>query len=168
MTQERGEEDPSWPSLIRDTYWALWKAAPKLVEGSEMRASYLLNQAVMEKILGAKQYEELRSWTQLDDWASVMGTISMVLKLNEFFDEQKDLRDLQEKAQQQESDIEDLLDDQADNPGGDVDEFLDDLEERLEEYQETTERLEGSIAANQTALKSASRSEEHTSELQSH
>lgn len=153
ITHER-DEDPTWPSLIRDTYWALWKAAPKLIETSGMKSSYLLNQAVMERVLGAKQYAELRSWTELDDWASVMGTISMVLKLNEFFDEQKDLRELQEKAQQQESGIEDLLN-EAEDSDGDPDEFLDDLEKQLEDYEETTEHLQDSIASNQTAMKSA-------------
>ena len=158
VSQERYETDPSWPNLIKDTYLALWKATPELVGEHEMLRSHLLNHTVMEKVLDTKQYNELRTWTELDDWAAAMGTLSMVLRLSQYFDEQKDLKERQDRLQQQEMDMLEAM--QAMEQSGeaspeDVEQFLDDMEERLSTYAEGVDEFENSLQANQSSIRHA-------------
>lgn len=159
ISNERFEEDPSWPNLIKDAYLALWKAHPELVDESSMLKSHMLNRAVMEKLFGTRQYEELRTWTMLDDWAAAMGTLSLVLKLGEFFDEQKDLKERQEQLQQQEMDMLEQMQ-QMETLGEsateqDIEEFLDQMEQDLQDYEEAAEEFEDSIQAQQVRIREA-------------
>lgn len=159
VANERYENDPSWPNLIKDAYLALWKAHPELVEESAMLKSHMLNRAVMEKIFGTNQYEELRTWTMLDDWAAAMGTLSLVLKLSEFFDEQKDLKERQERLQQQEQEmLEQMLAMETLGEAAteeDIEDFLDQMEQNLQEYAEAADEFEDSIQSQQVRIREA-------------
>lgn len=159
VSNERYEDDPSWPNLIKDAYLALWKAHPELVDPSQMLKSHALNHTVMEKIFGTKQYEELRTWTELDDWAAAMGTLSLVLKLGQFLDEQQDLKERQERLQQQEREMLEqmqAMEEMGGTPSDqEVEDFLDQMERSLQEYAEAADEFEESIQANQVLLRQA-------------
>lgn len=158
LSNERYEDDHVWSNLVKDAYLALWKASPELVEGNEMLPSHLLNRATIEKIVGTKQYEELRTWTLLDDWSAAMGTVSLALRLSEYFDENKDLKEQRESLTQQEQEILEAMQQAASGAAAtedEIEEFLDSMEEALQQYAETIEEHEETITANQTALRKA-------------
>jgi uncharacterized protein with von Willebrand factor type A (vWA) domain len=155
----RAPDYPTWEHLIQDAYLSLWKARPDLRDQTEMRPSHVINWMTMDKVMGAGVYEELRTWTRLDDWAAAMGTVSLALKLAEYFDEQQDLIDKlkdvlkQEQQiltvmQQAEQDAEDMTDEE-------IDEFLDSLEESLNALAESGETLEDAAGAQQYGLRQA-------------
>jgi uncharacterized protein with von Willebrand factor type A (vWA) domain len=114
----------------------------------------------MDKVMGAGVYDELRTWTRLDDWAAAMGTVSLAVRLAEHFDEQQDLLNKAQDVKDQEeqvlaamkamSDFEDRLvsDDE-------IDEFLDGLEASLDALGEAAEELEDAAGAQQYSLRQA-------------
>jgi uncharacterized protein with von Willebrand factor type A (vWA) domain len=158
LSNERYEDDHIWANLVKDTYLSLWKASPELLEENEMLQSHLLNRATMEKIIGTKQYNELRTWTLLDDWSAAMGTVSLALRLAEYFDENKDLKEQQENLAQQEQEMLDAMQQMASGSQSsdeEIEEFLDEMEKALDQYESDIEEHEQTITANQTALRSA-------------
>ncbi len=158
LSNDRYEDDRIWANLVKDAYLALWKASPELVDSTEMLQSHLLNRATMEKIIGTRQYEELRTWTVLDDWSAAMGTVSLALRLAEYFDEHKDLKEQQENLARQEQEILEAMQKAAsgaDASDREIDEFLDSMEKALQQYEDDIDEHEETIAANQTSLRSA-------------
>lgn len=156
----RAIDYPTWEHLIQDAYLSLWKARPKLRDQSDMRPSHAVNWMTMDKIMGASTYEELRTWTRLDDWAAAMGTVSLAVKLAEYFDEQKDLLDkAQDLAKQEQEIIEMLIAAQRQSEEGmsdeDVEGFLDGLEEALAGLAEGGEDLQDAVGGQQYGLKQA-------------
>ncbi len=156
----RAPDYPTWEQLVQDAYLSLWKAAPRLHDQKEMRPSHVVNWITMEKVMSTGDFDELRTWTRLDDWAAAMGTISLAVRLAQYFDEQKDLMDKAEKVAKQEQDIlESLMEAKRQNEEGmddeDVETFLDDLEEGLQTLEEDAEALEDSAASQQYSIKQA-------------
>ncbi|KKL85437.1 hypothetical protein LCGC14_1954720, partial [marine sediment metagenome] len=156
----RAPDYPTWEQLVQDAYLSLWKAAPRLHDQDEMRPSHIINWTTMEKVMSTGDYEELRTWTRLDDWAAAMGTISLAVKLAQYFDEQKDLMDKAKKVGEQEQAIlESLMEAKRANEDGmtdeDVEDFLDDLESDLQALVESAEALEDSTDAKQYSIKQA-------------
>lgn len=160
MVHGRSPDHPTWVELVQDAYLSLWKARPELLDGQEVRPSHTINLMTMDKVMGASAYEELRTWTRLDDWAAAMGTVSLAEKLAQYFDEQQDLLDQAKKVQQQEEQILAAMREMQDREERDlsdeeVEEFLDDLESSLAELGEATEVLEDAAGAQQYLLRQA-------------
>ncbi len=156
----RAPDYPTWEQLVQDAYLSLWKAAPRLHDQKEMRPSHVVNWTTMEKVMSTGDYDELRTWTRLDDWAAAMGTISLAVKLAQYFDEQKDLIDKAKDVAQQEQDILASLAEakqqaEADMDDEDVEDFLDGLEDDLEALTASAESLEDATAAQQYSIKQA-------------
>lgn len=156
----RAVDHPTWENLIQDAYLSLWKAKPKLRGQQEVRPSHVINWMTMDKVMGAGVYEELRTWTRLDDWAAAMGTVSLAVKLAEYFDEQQDLLDKQEKVREQEQEIRAAIQSMEhfeDQPFTDeeIEEFLDELEGSIDALMEATEELEDAAGAQVFMLRQA-------------
>lgn len=156
----RAPDYPTWEHLIQDAYLSLWKAAPNLRGQNEMRPSHVINWMTMDKVMGAGTYEELRTWTRLDDWAAAMGTVSLAVKLAEYFDEQQDLMDMaKDVAAQEQEIIQSLMDAQQRAEEGmsdeEVEEFLDGLEAALAGLGEDAESLADAVGGQQYGLKQA-------------
>lgn len=157
----RAVDYPTWENLIQDAYLALWKAAPHLREENEVRPSHVVNWLTMDKVMGSGDYEELRTWTRLDDWSAAMGTVSLAVKLAEYFDEQQDLMDKAEELAKQEQEILDAIAEAQQQQQGmgmsdeDVEEFLDNLEESIDALAEGGEDLSDSAAAQQHKMRQA-------------
>lgn len=156
----RAPDNPTWVELIQDAYLSLWKARPELRGQEEVRPSHVVNWMTMDKVMGAGVYEELRTWTRLDDWAAAMGTVSLAVKLAEYFDEQQDLIDKAEELRQQEEQVLAAMREMADfedRPvsNEEIDEFLDDLEESLDALTEAAGDLEDAAGAQQYSLRQA-------------
>jgi len=156
----RAPDYPTWEQLVQDAYLALWKTTPRLTDQQEMLPSHIVNWTTMEKVMSTGDYEELRTWTRLDDWAAAMGTVSLAVKMAQYFDEQQDLMGkAKDVADQEQEIIKSLMEAQQefeedmDEEG--VEEFLDDLEESLQALEEAAEGLEDSTASQQYSIKQA-------------
>lgn len=155
----RAPDYPTWENLIQDAYLSLWKAAPKLRGQNEMKPSHTINWMTMDKMMGTGDYDELRTWTRLDDWSAAMGTVSLATKLAQFFDEQQDLMDKAQELQELEQQLIQMLLEGGEAAGEmsdtEVEEYLDELEEGLEGLAQAAEDFENSISAQGYALKTA-------------
>ncbi len=156
----RAPDFPTWEQLVQDAYLSLWKAAPRLHDQNEMRPSHIVNWTTMEKVMSTGDFEELRTWTRLDDWAAAMGTISLAVRLAQYFDEQKDLMDKAKAvAEQEQAILESLMEAKRAAEDGmtdeEVEDFLDDLQEDLEGLVASAETLEDSTDAKQYSIKQA-------------
>lgn len=162
LHHRRAIDDPSWPHLIQDAYLALWKAHPDLLGQNEVLPSHLVNQATMDRILTDPDYEQLRTWTRLDDWSSVMGTLSLATKLEDLFDEQKDLMNKQQELAQQEQQLRDMMaqlqrEAEKGMSDSDLERFLDDLEGALSEMQDAAQEFQEEVDSAMPSIRSAAR-----------
>lgn len=134
LSDKRAIDNPPWPNLIQDAFLSLWKARPDLRRADEMRPSYRVNQATVNQVMSITDFEQLRSWTKLDDWAAAMGTLSLATRLEDFFDEQKDLEGKRQELQEQENAlIEALMELQRQAEEGLTEEDLDNMLEGIKE-----------------------------------
>lgn len=178
LTWKRKLDDPPWPDLIQDAYLALWKARPKIRNADEMRPSHLLNQMTMDRLMDVGDYQRLRTWTIQDDWSSAMGTLALALKLEDLYDEQKDLAETRQELFEQEQELlRQLAQMEADAEAGmtdeEIDAALDALIEGLTEYGQgiakQEEQLDGARlpirVAVATALEAALEQAEETESM---
>lgn len=160
LVSERAVDNPTWQQLVQDAYLSLWKAVPSLREQAEMRPSHVVNWATMAKLLEAGDYEELRTWTKLDDWAAAMGTVSLAVRLAQFFDEQEDLIDMQNKLHDQEQSLMDQLEQlqqqaEKDMTDEEIQDELDQMLSDLDAYSDAVEDMENAAGAEGVGLKDA-------------
>jgi uncharacterized protein with von Willebrand factor type A (vWA) domain len=101
---------PQFPALLRDAYFSLFKADPKLENVDSVVPSSLLHHAVMEKGMTLAEWEELRTFCMLDEWSSAMATISFSEPLEQLTREMKELFDKVEEMYQDEQALRDMLD----------------------------------------------------------
>lgn len=156
----RAPDYPTWENLIQDAYLGLWKAIPRLRDEREMRPSHTINWATMDKVMNSGDFEELRTWTRLDDWAAAMGTVSLAMRLAEFFDEQQDLQEKAKKLHEKEQEILEMMTEMANNAMQDltdeeIDEFLDAMEAALTELGEQAEDFDDAVGGTIYDLKQA-------------
>ena len=145
IADSRFEDDPSWPDLIQDEYLALYKAVPKHRSGSEMKPTHRINHAVMDKAVKSKDWEQLRTYTELDQWSSAMAAVEFATRLEELFDEMKDLTEAQEEMEKQDGDLQDYIDSLKD-ADGDPQDLIDGLNEQLDKYGEAIDDVEEAIS----------------------
>lgn len=140
LAVSRFADDESWFDLIQDEYLAFYKAQPEFRSSTEMKPSHRINETVLKKARSTKDWEELRTYTQLDQWTSAMAAVEFGTRLADLFDEEKELQQAQKNAQEAEKDLEELLDklqnDQAD---------LDDLDQALENYQNAVDQMQQQV-----------------------
>lgn len=161
LSYSRFEQDASWPDIVQDEFLGLYKATPKERKASEMKPTHRINQAAMHKAMNSKEWDELRSYTELDQWSSAMAAVDFGTKLGEFFDEAKDLQKAQDEINEANKDLQDALDtlEQMDDrtPDEQVQDALDALEEAAEAFEQATEQVDQTIKANDTAIRQAAR-----------
>jgi uncharacterized protein with von Willebrand factor type A (vWA) domain len=113
-TEELGIKDhPQFPELMQDSFDALFKNDPQLLEEWKMKPDYLLNRAIATKLMESARYKELRVMTQLDELSSALGTEILSQQLIEWLKEIKE----QKKTAQELSDAADALGIAADGEG---------------------------------------------------
>ena len=92
--EEKGSKDYNqFPELMQDTFDALFKNEPKLLEEWQIKPDFLVNKVIADKLLESPRYKELRVMTQADELASAVGTEVMSEQLIEWIKEQKELND---------------------------------------------------------------------------
>lgn len=155
VATERWSDDPTWFELIKDTYLGLYKARPKQNKSNDMRPDYALNWQTFERAAKSRDWPELRAWTELDQWAAAMATAEFGVKLSEFFDEQKELKELQDEANEAAKELQEKL--QEGQSTDDADKFLDSLEEAMEQYETATDGLGNEVGKQASGIHQAAR-----------
>lgn len=72
--EEKGKKDVVvFPQFLLDLWAALYKADPILKRKEDVRPVERMNRVVAEKLLATQQYEELREYTTLDEFATTVA-----------------------------------------------------------------------------------------------
>lgn len=97
--------------LLDDTFSALFKVQPELCEETKLKAAYRMNRTIMERVMQAPSYAELRSYTKLDDLAAAIGTATMGdYLLKQLPDELLDKADVLARSIEKEQDCQEKAD----------------------------------------------------------
>jgi len=161
LSNSRFVEDESWPDVVKDDYLALYKAVPEQRTPNEIKPTHRVNHAAISKMMDTKEYEELRTYTELDEWAAAMGAVASGKVLGEFFDEAKDLMAQQDKVREKDKNVQDAMDElkdmQEDGSDEEVEQALDDLKNQLDDYGDAVDSMDEAIDGAQASLRSAGR-----------
>ncbi len=152
-------DEPTWFDLVQDEYLGFYKARPEMRKQTEMKPTHELNWFVWDKARQTRDFEELRTYTELDEWASVMASVAFGQKLADLFDEMKELREAQQKAAEADAKVAELLR-QLESSQGDADaaaSLLDQLAEQAEQYADANNGLSKAMQENSARLKDAAR-----------
>ena len=138
LSQSRFADDPTWYELIQDEYLGLYKARPEKRDPKEMKPTHQLNHAVIDKVTGLKDWTELRTYTELDQWSAAMAAVEFGAKLGDLFDEMKELKEAQKNLNDSDARVKQLIAGATRvGPGGEqakAEKLLDDLQEALSEF----------------------------------
>ena len=150
LSESRHVDVPSWETLIQDEYLSFYKARPQVRAEGEMRPTYRTNRATMATAMKTKEWEELRTYTMLDEWASAMAALEFGVALGAIYDEQDEIAKKNAlKAQEQEQTIDDYLDELEKQSESDdmteelAEQALDDLQDMLDEYEQIVDDMQG-------------------------
>lgn len=155
LEKSRYEDDPTWSDLVQDEFLALYKPVPENRSQSEMKPTHRINHAAINKAQGSKEWEKLRTYTELDQWSSAMAAVEFGTRLGEIFDEMKELQEAQEKMLDEDQALQDLIDDL--DPDGDPDELLEALNQQLEDYEQAMNDLQDQIDQHGNQIRQAGR-----------
>ena len=147
IAMSKFDTDPSWFDLIKDDYLGLYKALPQKNKPHEMKPTHRINHEVMSKAMSTREWEELRTYTELDEWASVMAAVEFATRLDEMFDEHKELQEARSDLQDKQDDVQEFLNKLEEQRNNVTEEDLDDLEDKLEDLQEAMDEADQSFQA---------------------
>ncbi len=173
-TMKEGVEDYApFDNLLQDTFGSLFKYSPEILKEFQMKPDYLLNRHVMEGILEAPKYKELRALTRLDEVNSTVGTEILSEQLKELLkkakEQQEALQALQE-AEKEAQDAQDQLDKEGEGKKGEeedkdgkpgrginrmtLDEAKKKLEEERKNFKDSTKKREFQRSLHDAVAKS--------------
>lgn len=150
IADERTADDPSWADLVQDEYLGLYKAVPKHRDESEMKPTHRINHAAISKAVNSKEWDQLRTYTELDQWASAMAAVEFATRLGEIFDELKDLKEAQEEMNEADKNLQDFIDQLE---GQDPNDYIDQLNEMLDAYEDAVNGIDQALQANANELR---------------
>lgn len=148
LANSRFTEDPTWAEMIQDEFLGLYKVTPTPHEQKEMKATHKLNWAVFDKVLRLKDWDQLRTYTELDQWAAAMAAVEFGLKLSELFDEMKELQEEQKKLNDEDQRVQGLIQQLKENPDGavsDAEDLLGKLKDALDDYNDQAGKTDQEI-----------------------
>lgn len=171
--EERGAKDVTvFPQLLFDLWAALYKADPLLKRKEDVRPVERMNRVVAEKLLAVQQYEELREYTTLDEFATTMAlpilgeaALEILLKkapqLKKLQQEQEQNDQQGQEAQQSaqaaagaQGEADDLAE-QAAQAGADGDSQAEELADQAAEAQQKADQLSRQAQAAQMTFEEA-------------
>ena len=158
LSIRRFVDEPSWHDLIQDEYLAFYKARPEMRKVSDMRPTHEINWHVWDKARQTRDYEEMRTYTELDEWASVMAAVAFGDKLADMFDELKELRQKQQEVAQHDAEIQNMLKElQSESDMQAAASILDQLAEKAQEYEQAVQALQQETSESVPILKDAAK-----------
>jgi uncharacterized protein with von Willebrand factor type A (vWA) domain len=156
LAKSRFVDKPTWSDIVQDEFLGMFKAVPKVHNEKEMKPTHKINHAALKRAMDTREWDELLTYTQLDEWASAMAAVDFGLKLQELFDEEEELAQLQDNINEQDQQVQDALDALEDGDG-DLDEALQALQDALDEYEEGSQAIDDGIKKNSNRLRQIGR-----------
>ena len=129
--------------MMEDTFFSLFKANPEAKGDEEIRPSYLVNKAVMNKAMDLTEYEELRDHAVNDVIATGLSCIAMEPELEVIYDKLKTEAEKLKQLEQQMMEMQGLASEEAD-----IEQMMQDMEnedgesEEAVNYQEQQARIQ--------------------------
>ena len=80
--------------MAADVFFALYKVKPELTPTSELATKYLLNHELMSKLMESQSYQELREYTQLDEFGAGLGSKALLENLLKQLEQNGDLKEV--------------------------------------------------------------------------
>lgn len=153
IANSKWNDNPTWFELVEDEFHSFYKANPELRKKNQMKPTHKINHAAMDKAKQTKQWEELRSYTQLDQWAAAAAAISFSEHLSNLFDEAKELQEAQDGINIADAELGDAIGnmDIAEDP----DDFLEALKEALDKYGQADKDIDKAIHNNSNKMRNA-------------
>jgi uncharacterized protein with von Willebrand factor type A (vWA) domain len=100
---------PTVGPLLQDIFSAFYKYNVILKEEEEIRPGYFVNREILESLLESKEYEELKSFTLLDELSAAVGTLGFCQTLAaELLEHASDIEDLIEEMNLDEEVVEQI------------------------------------------------------------
>ncbi len=158
LAKSRFADKHTWEEIVQDEFLGLYKAVPQTRHQKEMRPTHKVNHAAMSRAYDTREWSELRTYTELDEWTSAMAAVEFGLKLAEIFDEMEELAKLQgnmddtdQKVSQAIAALEGM------DEMGDAEALLDDLQEALNAFGQASEDIDQGIKEHSNQIRQAAR-----------
>lgn len=151
LAKSRHVDKPSWEDIVQDEFLGMYKANPRVRNEKEMKPTHKINHAALNRAMDTREWDELLTYTQLDEWASAMAAVDFGLKLQELFDEQEELAQLQSGIDEASKEVQKALDDLE---GMDKDAASEqELEDALQALQDALDGFESADQAVDNGIK---------------
>lgn len=91
------EQCETFSRMAEDVFFSLYKPSPELLEERDVKPSFWLNRAQIEKLMESSAYTELREYSVLDELGAGLGSKAL---LEDLLGEVKNNEDLQKATEQ--------------------------------------------------------------------
>ncbi len=159
LAKSRHVDKPTWEDIVEDEFLGLYKAVPKNRNEKEMKPTHKINHAAMTRAADTREWSELRTYTELDDWTAAMAAVEFGLKLAEIFDEMEELTLLQDKMNESDEGVAAAIAalEGMDQEKDDAEKLLDALQEALDDYGEQAEAMGQGVKEHSNQIRQAAR-----------
>ena len=159
LAKSRHVDKPTWEDIVEDEFLGLYKAVPKTRGEKEMKPTHKVNHAAMTRASDTREWNELRTYTELDDWSAAMAAVEFGLRLSEIFDEMEELAKLQKGMDESDQEVADAIAalKGLDEELGDAEALLDALQEALDDYGEQAEAMGQGVKEHSNQIRQAAR-----------
>ncbi len=159
LAKSRFVDKPTWEDIVQDEFLGLYKAVPKTRNEKEMKPTHKVNHAAMSRAYDTREWTELRTYTELDEWTSAMAAVEFGMKLAEIFDEMEELMQLQDNVAGADQEVAEAIEALKGMAGqtADAEALLDQLQEALDAYGEAAGEVEGGIKSHSNQIRQAAR-----------
>ena len=149
-------DKPSWEDVVQDEFLALFKAKPDQRDAKEIRPTHKINHAALSRATETREWDELLTYTQLDEWMAASAAVDFGLKLKEIWDEEEELSTLQDGIDEKDKEVQAALDALKD-PDAELEKALDDLQDALDDFGDAADAVDRGIKANGGKLRKLAR-----------
>ncbi len=157
LAKSRFVDKPSWEDIVQDEFLGLYKAMPHTRKAHEMKPTHKVNHAAMSRAYDTREWNELRTYTELDEWTSAMAAVEFGSKLAEIFDEMEELMMLQDAINDADGEVGAAIAALQNDELGNAEKLLDDLQKALDGYGGAAEDMEQGIQAHSNQIRQAAR-----------
>ena len=161
LSKKRFVDDPTWAELIQDEFLGLYKAAPETRKEQEMKPTHKINHAALSRAQDTREWADLLTYTQLDEWTAALAAVEFGIKLGEYFDEMKELMELQKGMNEADQQVQDALSALEELGGGgsqqEMENALNALQDALGGYGESMEELQQGVQGHGNQIRKAAR-----------
>jgi uncharacterized protein with von Willebrand factor type A (vWA) domain len=149
-------DKPSWEDIVQDEFLAMFKASPEQRDEKEIRPTHKINHAALGRAIDTREWDELLTYTQLDEWMAASAAVDFGLKLKELWDEEEELSRLQDDIDEKDQEVQAALDALQD-PDAELEKALDELQDALDNFGDSANAIDKGIKANGGKLRKAGR-----------